>query len=67
MNRYRVSIDRSACISDAICTAISDNWYMDKDGKASFVNEIIEDSDYNDNHEAAISCPVSVIRITKIQ
>lgn len=66
MTKFKVSIDRSACISDAICTAISENWYMDKDGKASFVKEIIEDSEFDGNHEAAISCPVSVIKITKL-
>lgn len=66
MPKFKVSIDRSACISDAICTAISSNWYMDRDGKASFYNEFIDESDYTDNHEAEISCPVSVIKIEKV-
>lgn len=66
MTKFKVSIDRSACISDAICTAISENWYMDRDGKASFVKEVIDESEYEDNHEAEISCPVSVIKITRI-
>lgn len=66
MARFKVSIDRSACISDAICTALSSNWYMDRDGKASFRNEIIGDSDYAHNREAEISCPVAVIRIEEI-
>lgn len=67
MTKFKVAIERSACISDAICTAISDNWYMDRDGKASFVKEFIEESEYEANHEAEISCPVSVIKITKLQ
>lgn len=66
MPKFKVSINRSACISDAICTAISNNWYMDRDGKASYHREIIDDSEYNDNHEAAISCPVSVIKIEAV-
>ena len=66
LTKFKVSIDRSACISDAICTAISENWYMDRDGKASFRNEIIDEGQYAENHEAEISCPVSVIRITRI-
>lgn len=66
MSKFKVSINRSACISDAICTAISNNWYMDGDGKASFHNEVIDESEYTDNHEAAISCPVSVIKIVEI-
>lgn len=66
MPKFKVSINRSACISDAICTAISSNWFMDGDGKASFHKEIIDDADYDDNHEAEISCPVSVIKIEKV-
>ena len=66
MAKFRVSIDRSACISDAICTAVSGNWYMDSDGKASFRKEIIDDSEYDENHEAEISCPMSIIKIEKV-
>ncbi len=66
MTKFKVSIDRSACISDAICTAISSNWFMDKDGKASFHREFIDESEYDNNHEAEISCPVSIIKIEKI-
>lgn len=66
MPKFKVSINRSACISDAICTALSNNWFMDGDGKASFHNEVIDETQYEDNHEAAISCPVSVIKIEKI-
>lgn len=67
MGKFKVSIDRSACIGDAICTALSANWYMDKDGKASFRKEIIDDSEYPDNREAEISCPVAVIKIERTQ
>ncbi len=66
MAKFKVSINRSACISDAICTAVSENWYMDSDGKASYHKEIIDDSEYDENHEAEISCPMSIIKIEKV-
>ncbi len=66
MSTYKVSIDRSACIGDAICTALSKNWFMDSDGKASFHRETIDDSEYESNHEAEISCPVAIINIEKL-
>lgn len=66
MAKYKVSIDRQGCIGDAICTALSRNWFMDSDGKASFRSEIIEESEYESNHEAEISCPVAVIRLQKL-
>lgn len=63
---YKVSINREGCIGDAICTALSKNWFMDRDGKASFHSETIEDHEYGSNHEAEISCPVAVISVRKI-
>lgn len=67
MAKYKVSIHRQGCIGDAICTALSKNWYMGIDGKASFRNEIIDESEYESNHEAEISCPVAVINIGKLE
>lgn len=67
MEKFKVSIDREGCIGDAICTALSRNWFMDTDGKASFRSEIIDESDYESNHEAEISCPVAVIRLHKLE
>ncbi len=67
MADYKVSINREGCIGDAICTALSNNWFMDRDGKASFHKEDIDDSEYESNHEAEISCPVAVIGIKKLQ
>ena len=66
MAKYRVSIDREGCIGDAICTALSENWYMDSDGKASFRSEIIGEPEYDSNHEAEISCPVAIIKLHKL-
>lgn len=67
MGKFKVSINRTGCIGDAICTALSQNWFMDSDGKASFRKEVIGDSEYPDNHEAEISCPVAVIKVSRMQ
>ncbi|MCL4336613.1 MAG: ferredoxin [Candidatus Thermoplasmatota archaeon] len=66
MAKYMVSIDKSGCISDAICTAICSNWYMGADGKANYRKEIIDESEYEENHEAEISCPTSVIKVQPV-
>ena len=66
MAKYRVSIDREYCISDAICSALCSNWRMDDDGKASFVKGTIGEEDYECNREAQVSCPTGVIRIEKL-
>lgn len=68
MSKYRISVDREGCLADTICTALCpDNWYIDNDGKASFKKEIIDESEYGDNKEAALSCPTGIIRIRKIE
>lgn len=68
MSKYRISVDRSGCLADTICTAICpQNWFMDMDGKASFRNEIIDEEDLECNREAALSCPTGIIRINKIE
>ncbi len=65
MTVYRVAIDRDRCMGDAICTALCSNWYMDRDGKASYRQETISDSEYESNHEAEISCPAGIIEVRK--
>ncbi|MEM3675566.1 MAG: ferredoxin [Thermoplasmataceae archaeon] len=64
--KYRVSVEREGCISDAICTALCRNFVMDDSGKATVVKDVIDESEYLQNHEAEVSCPTGVIRITKI-
>ncbi len=66
MNRFRIDFEREKCLGDAICTAICSNWYMDSDGKASYRNNEIGQEDYEENHEAEISCPAEIIKIRKI-
>lgn len=68
MSKFRITVERSGCLADTICTAIcSDNWFMDDDGKASFRKEIIDEEEYKCNIEAARSCPTGIIRVTKLE
>ena len=64
--KYKITIEREGCISDAICTALCRNFIMDDDGKASVINEIVDESEYPSHHEAEISCPTGVIRVRRI-
>lgn len=53
-------------MGDAICTALCNNWYMGSDGRAMYHRDLIDEKEYADNHEAEISCPAGIIRITGI-
>ncbi len=78
MVSYKIEFDREACIGALACNAVApDFWVLAKDGKvdlkeATFNKEtkkwelIIKDADFKINDDAAYSCPVSVIKITKI-
>lgn len=68
LKQYRITVDREGCLADAICTAMcGENWFMDTDGRASFRNETIEESEYECNMEAAKSCPTGIIKITGLK
>lgn len=68
MVKYRISVDRNGCLADTICTAMCpENWFMDDDGKASFKKELIEEEEYQCNHEAALSCPTGIIKISRVE
>lgn len=67
MPKYKITVDRKGCLADTICTAIcGENWFMDDDGKASFRKDIIDEDEYQCNHEAALSCPTGIIKITRL-
>lgn len=66
MPKYTIKHDVPDCIACAACTAISDNWEMiEKDGeeKAMPKKSTIEESELENNKEAAESCPVEIIHI----
>lgn len=67
MAKYKITLDREGCISDAICSSLCpENWYMAEDGKANFKKEKIGEDELECNKEAAKSCPTGIIKITKI-
>jgi len=81
MPKYKLEHDRPNCIGCSACAAVSPEfWTMDEntDGKSDIKKDKgtikredgweeaeIDDKDYNQNKEAADSCPVNVIHITE--
>ncbi len=72
--KYQIQHDRPNCIGCAACAAVApDFWTMHDDGKSDIVGSIkredeweeldIEEKNFNENKEAADSCPVNVIHI----
>jgi ferredoxin len=64
MVKYKVEIDKETCIGCGACTVACDNFVNDGD-KAKVVNEEVDT--IGANQEAADSCPVSAIKVTKIE
>ena len=73
--KFQIFHDRPNCIGCAACAAVApDFWTMHEDGKSDIVGSKknddeteeldIDEKDYNENKEAADSCPVNVIHIT---
>ncbi|MBI2130256.1 ferredoxin [Candidatus Woesearchaeota archaeon] len=73
--KYKLEHDRPNCIGCAACAAVAPKfWTMHEDGKSDIVGcknredgweELgIAESDFQNNKEAAESCPVNVIHIT---
>jgi len=63
MAKYKVVVDKDLCIGCAACTAVCDNFEMDGDKSKPKKNEV---DDIGCNQDAADSCPVAAIKITKI-
>jgi len=66
MTKYKIKHDIEECIGCAACAAISDNWEMveiNGEEKAKPKKGEIDESELEDNKEAAESCPVEVIHI----
>ncbi|MEK7157948.1 MAG: ferredoxin [Patescibacteria group bacterium] len=63
MATYKIVYDREGCIGAASCTAVSENWELSDDGKATFHKEMITEEELAKEREAAESCPVQVIHI----
>ena len=62
MAKYKIEVDKNNCIGCAACTVACNNFVMDGD-KAKPVKAEVDE--LTCNQEAADSCPVTAIKITK--
>lgn len=78
--KYKIEHDRDSCIGCSACASVCPKyWIMESDGKSSIVNGIkVGDNqilgsvdepleiDFEDNMDAAESCPVNCIHLYEI-
>lgn len=64
MAKYKIELDKETCIGCRACTVASDNFVEDGD-KAKVVKSEVDS--IGANQEAADGCPVSAIKVTKIE
>lgn len=63
---HELEYHRPGCLGDAVCTALfPDNWFMDKDGKASPRSLEIGDSDIEMARVLESLCPAGIIKLKK--
>ncbi len=68
MAKYKVNLDRPNCIGCGACVAACpENWEMQSDGKTLQKKEIIDESELKCNKEAEEVCPVTVIKVEKVE
>lgn len=65
MKKYKIKHNRDLCIGCGRCQMVcSDNWEIDEDDyKAKVKKEIIDETEYKTNKQAADECPVQCIEI----
>ena len=63
MGKFKISHERPECIDCGVCANVSENWFMDEDGKASIKKTEIEQEEFQENMDAAEMCPVNIIHI----
>jgi len=71
--KYKIIFNRDECIGCSACAAVNpQNWEMKEDGKSHLKESTLEENEqeiseleenYDDNLEAAESCPVNCIHI----
>ena len=62
MRKYKVTVDKEACIGCAACTTVCENFVM-KGDKAEPVKKEISVKELAKNKEAENSCPVNAIKV----
>ena len=76
MAKYKIEHNRPDCIGCAACAAVApEHWEMDEDGKSNVIGgnrtpegkeeRDLEEKDFEENKDAADSCPVNVIHIIR--
>lgn len=65
MAKYKIKIDKDACIGCGACVSIAEKLFGLEDGKAYAIKKEIADSELANAKEAADSCPVQAIKIEK--
>jgi len=63
MGKFKIEVEKEACIGCAACTAQCDNFEMDGDKAKAKQTEV---DDISCNKEAADACPVSCIKVTEM-
>ena len=80
MAKYKVILDRDRCIGTASCMAVAHRfWDLQDDGKIMLINSKINEEtnkweliveteeDLMENQEAESVCPVSAIKVEKLE
>ena len=68
MVKYKISQKHAECIGCQACVNVCpDNWVMDADGKAKPKKKIINASELDCNKQAESTCPVQIIKISKVK
>lgn len=65
MKTYKIAIDRKNCLGCGACASVCNNFFLDKDGKASVKKSEITDKEIEPNMAAENICPAKVISIKK--
>lgn len=58
---FSIDHHRDECIGCGACAAVSVNWFMEEDGKASVT--LVDMESLGENKDAAESCPVNCIHL----
>lgn len=66
MKKYEIWHDRPNCIACGACAAVTPNFFMDEEDQlASAVKTTIDESELEENQEAASVCPVNIIHVVE--
>jgi ferredoxin len=62
---YKISVDKDKCIGCGACTAVCDESFEMKGGKAVAKHSSVDEKDLTCEREAADVCPVGAISVKK--